>query len=258
MKKNIQLILSAFLISLSPHQGLAQNLMAKNESAEVLSTGNSDGSSAAIPGLTINENIINNIIVTICTGDTYFFGAEAITTAGIYTQTFSTADDRDSIVTLYVTVSSKVTSTISLTLCPSQLPTIWNGIAIPAGTTSNAAFATYSTFNTIGCDSTITLNLTINQEEACCTLTMPNAFSPNGDGLNDKFGPGTNVHPSSYTMRIYNRWGKMIYVSHDIDQQWDGTYNGQPAVPGNYHYMITGGCANGKPLQMKGDVTLVR
>jgi gliding motility-associated-like protein len=258
MKKIIPLILSAFLISTPSHQGLAQSLLSKNESAETLPIYNSDGNSITMPEPAVKENVTSSIIASICTGHTYFLGTQAITTAGIYMQTFPAANNGDSIVTLYLTVDPNVTSTVSLTLCPDQLPAIWNGITIPSGTTSNTAFTTYSTYNTIGCDSTITLNLTIKQVEACCTLMMPNAFSPNGDGLNDKFVPGTNAHPSSYTMRIYNHWGKMIYVSHDIEQQWDGTYNGQPAAPGNYRYMITGGCANGQSIQMKGDVALVR
>jgi gliding motility-associated-like protein len=261
MKKIVPLILSTFFIGILSHRGLAQDLIAKNENTETSSAGHSNGDNIAMTGLTVKEIVTNNIIASICTGDTYFFGMQAITTAGVYTQTFPSANKGDSIVTLHLTVNPNVTSTVSLTLHSNQLPATWNGITIPAGTTSNSTFTTYSTFNTIGCDSTVTLNLTVNQSlkaGACCTLMMPNAFSPNGDGMNDKFGPDTNCHPSRYLMRIYNHSGQMIYVAHEVEQKWDGTCNGQPVDLGTYRYVITGDCENGEPIRMKGEIILIR
>ena len=106
-----------------------------------------------------------------------------------------------------------------------------------------------------GCSDTAEIVI---KAQSCCSLMMPNAFTPNGDGMNDKFGPETNGHPKGYAMRIYNRWGQMIYVSYKIEQKWDGVYNGKPADLDTYHYMITGDCANGEPIQMKGDFILLR
>lgn len=90
-------------------------------------------------------------------------------------------------------------------------------------------------------------------------MRVPNAFSPNNDGLNDKFGPVMNNWPQGYAMRIFNRWGQMIYVTYKEGQQWDGTYNGQPADMGTYYYDIDGECSvTGEQMRAKGEFILIR
>jgi gliding motility-associated-like protein len=90
---------------------------------------------------------------------------------------------------------------------------------------------------------------------------MPNAFSPNGDGLNDLFGP--NVFMSrSYTVevfKVYNRWGQMVYsASNTLNAAWDGTQNGKLVDIGSYNYYIVIRFLDGKEVKLKGDVTLLR
>lgn len=203
-------------------------------------------------------HMANTITVSMCSNETYYFGAQPIATKGTYVQTFPTVNNYDSTVTLHLTVNPVVTATVSLTVCPDQLPITWNGITIPAEAMSHPAFATYNTFNAMGCDSTVTLNLTVSPDKCRGALMMPNAFSPNGDGLNDKFGPEANSHPANYVMRIYNRRGQVIYTSYKADQKWDGTSHGQPSEPGTYCYIIAGSYTNGQPFQIKGNVILVR
>lgn len=90
-------------------------------------------------------------------------------------------------------------------------------------------------------------------------IRVPNAFSPNNDGLNDKFGPVMNNWPQGYAMRIFNRWGQMVYVSYKETEPWDGTYNGQPADVGTYYYTIDGDCSvGGQQFREKGEFTLIR
>jgi len=92
---------------------------------------------------------------------------------------------------------------------------------------------------------------------------FPNAFTPNGDGLNDKFrlvGLYRNILLKFY---IYDRWGKMVYTADHIDDGWDGTSGGQACPAGVYSWVafidflgqdiVTSGS-----LQMKGTVTLIR
>lgn len=92
-------------------------------------------------------------------------------------------------------------------------------------------------------------------------LFIPNAFSPNGDGLNDNFG-AQFFNKSGYQIvdfRIFNRWGEAIYVVlHKTASGWDGTYNGKPADAGVYYYYIKVRFVNGKELLRKGEVTLIR
>jgi gliding motility-associated-like protein len=88
----------------------------------------------------------------------------------------------------------------------------------------------YVAKTTNGCDSTIYLNLTI--ENCSFNVFIPNAFSPNSDGLNDRFKPvGKRIE--SYEISIYTRWGELIYKSSDSNG-WDGA----DAQSGLYMYDI--------------------
>jgi gliding motility-associated-like protein len=74
-----------------------------------------------------------------------------------------------------------------------------------------------------GCPDTTWLTITV---EEPTTLFIPNAFTPNGDGKNDYFFPvGVNVQ--KVTLYIFNRWGELIFESHDMNDGWDGRYKGQ-------------------------------
>ena len=69
------------------------------------------------------------------------------------------------------------------------------------------------------------------------TFYVPNAFSPNGDGINDQFCPkGLDV--LDYRMRIYNPFGEKLFESTKLDECWDGTYKGQKVPVGRYMYLI--------------------
>ena len=78
-------------------------------------------------------------------------------------------------------------------------------------------------------------------EEYCEGLMyIPNAFSPrNQDGLNDVFKPVSNNHIENYEFRIYNRWGEQIFYSNNIDEGWDGTFNGNFVLVDAYLYKVT-------------------
>ncbi len=70
-----------------------------------------------------------------------------------------------------------------------------------------------------------------------CGLYIPNAFSPNGDGLNEHFEvKGSCVE--YYHLLIFNRWGQQIYESNSLDEPWDGQYQGKPCPVTSYVYRI--------------------
>ena len=91
-----------------------------------------------------------------------------------------------------------------------------------------------------------------------CDLTLPNAFTPNGDGVNEIFRP---LHPCSmdtYQMQIFDRYGKTVYISADFGKGWNGTYNGNPAQNGTYVWMATYRNTDTKTMQFrKGFVILL-
>ncbi len=72
------------------------------------------------------------------------------------------------------------------------------------------------------------------------TLLIPNAFSPNGDALNETFQISGLEELESYRCEIYNRWGEMVFSTTDKKTFWDGTYKGRPAPKGVYIYVIRG------------------
>ncbi len=90
-------------------------------------------------------------------------------------------------------------------------------------------------------------------------LQMPNAFSPNGDGMNDiykaKSGYQSLVEFHAY---IFNRWGQKLYEWTDPAGGWDGTYKGKPVKDGVYFCLVKAKGADGKTYNIKKDVNLLR
>jgi len=74
--------------------------------------------------------------------------------------------------------------------------------------------------------------------EICCETFWPNAFSPDGDGVNDFFFPIHGCELGTMHVEIYDRWGKQFYSSNDIEFQWNGLTNtGQEVQKGIYTYI---------------------
>jgi len=84
-------------------------------------------------------------------------------------------------------------------------------------------------------------------------IFVPNVFSPNDDGFNDIFKP-RGTEPFEYEMRIYDRWGNLVFESKVLDQGWDGTFKGKLMNSGVFVYYILGA---GEVIN-KGNVTLLR
>ncbi len=96
-----------------------------------------------------------------------------------------------------------------------------------------------------------------------CPIYLPNAFSPNGDGRNDRFLLFSGLEVQIRSFRIFNRWGGMVYgkqafSSSDTALFWDGTHQGQPAPAGIYAYYVELINASGEEEFHEGEVMLVR
>lgn len=98
------------------------------------------------------------------------------------------------------------------------------------------------------------------EENSCCEVWIPNAFSPNDDGRNDKFQAQLNRSIPKYEMSIYNRWGQRVFYTKKDTEGWDGkNTDGTPNDPGVYLYRILYTCEMGsKEFEYKGDLTLIR
>jgi gliding motility-associated-like protein len=89
--------------------------------------------------------------------------------------------------------------------------------------------------NSFGCFDTTCSNIYVLDESL---FYIPNAFVPNNDGLNDVFKPVVS-NTSSYNIKIFNRWGKLIFETIDTNEGWDGKYKGTPSEVGFYVYRIS-------------------
>ena len=92
-------------------------------------------------------------------------------------------------------------------------------------------------------------------------IYIPNSFTPNNDGRNDRFRilGINNVAYKRYHLRIYNRWGQIIFESDKPTNTWDGTCKAKPAELGNYVYLFEFLCSDGTTtLIRKGNVVLLR
>jgi gliding motility-associated-like protein len=108
----------------------------------------------------------------------------------------------------------------------------------------------------------LTQYLEVKKEDCTCEPFIPNVFTPNGDGRNDKFQVFANCEFQDFKIEIYDRWGTRLFVAADWLGGWDGTARGQELPPGVYIYKIeyTAGDKNGNPTTTtkQGSITLIR
>ena len=98
------------------------------------------------------------------------------------------------------------------------------------------------------------------EEGPCCEVAfIPNAFSPNGDQVNDEFRVLTTAGVELIQLEIYNRWGKRVWSTIDYRRGWDGTIDGKDAAIDTYYYILRYKCTrdNGTYTK-KGDLILIR
>jgi gliding motility-associated-like protein len=89
------------------------------------------------------------------------------------------------------------------------------------------------------------------------TLYVPNAFTPNGDGINDIFkAAGKNIE--EFNMRIFDRWGELIFESFHIDDGWNGAIGNYLVQPDVYIWDIIAKEHTGVAFERRGHVTVVR
>ena len=86
---------------------------------------------------------------------------------------------------------------------------------------------------------------------------VPRAFSPNGDGLNEKvFVRGDYLIEMEFV--IYNRWGEQVFLTKDRAEGWDGTHHGTAVCPDVYGYYVKGKCKKGEDFFIKGNITVLK
>ncbi|MCL2413158.1 MAG: gliding motility-associated C-terminal domain-containing protein [Bacteroidales bacterium] len=127
-------------------------------------------------------------------------------------------------------------------------------------------FITASNFRNYFSNPSDTICITFQQyHDECLNFELPNVFTPNDDGINDVFKAMSHDLPHGFgifTIRIFNRWGNLVFESNDPNFEWDGnTSNGRPAPEGTYFWIVELGVPSGETIvreTLSGNVTLLR
>ncbi len=188
----------------------------------------------------------------------------SITQAGLYHVTVGRngCSKKDSVTVFSARVPSPDLGP-DLDICPGDVLTlnpriggqlIWdNGSTAPTLLVTKPG--TYSVTATNGCGSSVDR---IVVRDGVCELYIPNAFTPNGDGKNDRFKPSGTNQPEEFEMQIFSRWGEQLFKTNLLAEGWNGDNRGEKLPAGNYIYTISYKNNSNVIVYKKGTVTLIR
>lgn len=143
-----------------------------------------------------------------------------------------------------------------------HLPYTYQWFTEPVQTTpkiSNLRFGYYlvKVVDASGCE--ILDTVYINPGDCCTQVFVPNSFSPNMDGLNDRFRVLTTAGIELQQFEIFNRWGQRVWQTNTYYDSWDGSFKGKDAHAGTYYYVYKYKClTDNKEYLKKGDINIVR
>ncbi len=112
--------------------------------------------------------------------------------------------------------------------------------------------------NIVGSETTPQTGNTASENQHASLFSIPNAFTPNGDGLNDVFRPITAANIQQYQLDIFSMSGQHIFSSKNLDYGWNGEFQGSISNSGSYIYVIKYKDENGKEHIDKGQLLLIR
>jgi gliding motility-associated-like protein len=215
----------------------------------------------------------------VCPGETYTLPSGAVVTdPGFYNDTLRTPMGCDSIITFLTlnpapppTIQLSKSNDVNCTLGISKLtasggvkylwspaeslnnPLIYNPVASPAVTTVYHVIVTTS----LGCFGEDSIAVNVSADLAKNGIQIPNAFTPNSDGLNDCFGVKFLGAISNLKLSVYDRWGNRVFYTTNPNQCWDGRYKDKQLASGVFIYQVSATTLCGN-ITKKGTVTLIR
>ena len=137
-----------------------------------------------------------------------------------------------------------------------------NAVSDPSIADPTALITQTTTFTVTISDSVCTVSdqVTVTVYELNCDepdIFVPDAFTPNGDGNNDiLFVRGRFL--TRMELKVFDRWGELVFETTDQSQGWDATYKGKPVDPAVFVYWLEATCADGQEFFKKGNVTVIR
>lgn len=144
--------------------------------------------------------------------------------------------------------------TSQYTWSPSAFFDTYDNLAVTYARVDTRSNITLEVVDEFGCINTDTLSVIT---KSCCDMAFPNAFSPNGDGINDYFQPVTTGNREIKSFQIFNRYGQVVYDNKGFRNGWDGTINGTQQGIGTYFFLISFDC-EGELVHQKGEFILIR
>jgi len=195
------------------------------------------------------ETFVDSVI---CADESVFFNQTQLTTGGDYIENLSSSKGCDSTVHLHLTVIGDQVDTVYAKIFESETFNLGNhGFSRPGN--YDVTFSSQ-----IGCDSSV--HLVLDEYR----IYIPNALSPNGDGLNDVFTifSGDDVE-EVLNLTVYDRWGGRVFElsnlpPNDVKYGWDGTHQGKAASEGVYAWKAVIVFDDGKQRELTGSVTLLK
>lgn len=158
-------------------------------------------------------------------------------------------------VTLTADITTQNQGPLTLTWLENGAPIAGaNGESITVQPLSNDIVYTLQVTTPNGCTTSAEIVFTVVEP----VVEIPNAFTPNGDGMNDRFNYFSSGNLDLVSFEVFNRWGQKVYNNETPDSGWDGNFNGKPAVSDVYIYIIVLRRLDGSDLVKKGEVTLIR
>ena len=223
--------------------------------------------------LTVNPTYVVAVTDSFCTGDIYVFDGQNLTVGGVYDGVLSSISGCDS--TVQLTLLQRNMPTVDLgrdTFICDNNPVIYN-LPLEVGTSAiwqDGANTSIYPVTQRGVYSVVVENIcgrdedevTVNAGCDGCDVYLPNAFTPNGDNINDRFVPQYGCDPIAVNdFWVADRWGNIIFRTNQLGDSWDGTWKGQPSPMDNYiWYIDITFVLNGevRSKQDKGSVLIIR
>lgn len=160
-----------------------------------------------------------------------------------------------------VTTTGQLVQTLALGSIPVTNTPTWiyySGFFVVPDTTTQLVIRLIN--NKGGCGNDFGIDdIEVRQCSACAptSLYVPDAFTPNSDGINDEFSIFLSKSPA-FDLKIYNQWGNLIFRSNNLSTKWDGTYDGNPCPTGTYTWIINYTTSSSTHYAKTGYVLLVR
>jgi len=210
--------------------------------------------------LTVKPKASSIANIVICYGDNYL----GYTKPGTYTQTLVAANGCDSVITINLTIYNKLTPALGpdKLLCVGDVinlnPGVFSQYLWQDGSTSaNYKVSKGGTYwvkvtDNNGC---VAADTVVIKPVNCTTPKIPNAFTPNGDGINDTWAIDDLLNFPQAVVSIYSRWGVRLFYSVGYSKPWDGRYGGKDLPAGTYYYLIN---LNDGTALLSGPVVIIR